>query len=30
MLLVNLQKENLIAIRDVLLCFEREYCGTYT
>lgn len=26
----KLTKENLIAIRDVLLCFEREYCGTYT
>jgi hypothetical protein len=26
----KLTKENLIAIRDILLCFEREYCGTYT
>lgn len=26
----KLTKENLVAIRDILLCFEREYCGTHT
>ena len=26
----KLTKENLIAIRDILHCFEREYCGATT
>jgi len=26
----KLTKENLVAIRDILLCFEREYCGKTT